>query len=235
LRHWQPKHVALGAGLKLIPALIARGNADVVIAANNDKLLSAGWQLLLLVPLALSGIAIDPQQLGAALRLLRRPLVPKLAQISQGTRGDNWGCGLLELIVTACEIAVACGVDNSVIRHAIELIADFNTLSSGRYFRSDAPALDVILRAWLIHRSITALPATGVDFANFIDPPPPEEKKPHKRIKKGARRAVAQKSPKDEDLRRSRSSMFTQAECRCFNVAARVRRLTTLHSPRSEN
>jgi hypothetical protein len=201
LRCWQPKHVALAAGLKLIPALIARGNGDVVIAANNDELLPAGWRLLLLVPLALSGIAIDPQQLNAALRLLRRPLVPKLAQIRQGTHGDNWGCNFLELIVTACEIAFACGVDNSVIRHAIELIADFNTISSGRYFRSDAPALDVILRAWLIHRSITAHPATGVDFANFIDPPPPEEKKPHKRTKKGARRAVAQKPPKDEDLR----------------------------------
>src|SRR5262249_7094724 len=50
LRRWTPNHVPLAVAMKLIPSLISRGNADIVVQALNDSLLLPAYQLLLIVP-----------------------------------------------------------------------------------------------------------------------------------------------------------------------------------------
>jgi hypothetical protein len=212
LMRWKPPRARIQVALKLIPQLIARGNTDIVQKAVDDNLLPSAWQILLLVPLALSGAAVQAEDLERALLGLRRALIAPLNGIGYVSSQDRWAPELHGLVVTACEIGFSMGVSEPSIRKALKLVADFDQKFDKQSTSFDADILDILLRAWLLRRTLDNLPTTADEFLKFIDP---EGKRPKAKTPRKRRRNTKSKpqgrpssSPLDEEQRRIVSTAF---------------------------
>jgi hypothetical protein len=214
LRTWRPIHLPLQIGLALVPRLIARGNADLVKATLDRGLLQRVWDFLLIVPIALSGQPADRALLGASLRSLRRKLIPLVDAIDRGGFDSNWQVDLLELVVTACEIGLAIGVERKAIEHALRLVIVPDAPPKKRYYGgTDARLIGVMLRAWLLHHYCASAKVALEDFQNFLDPVEPEEDK----SKKANARSSKQKPSKptqDAELRKCAKAIYPVYEGR---------------------
>lgn len=212
LMRWKPPQVRIQIALRLIPQLIARGNADIVQKALDDGLLPWGWQILLLVPLALSGAAIQAKDLERALLGLRRVLIPHLDGIGYVSDHERWTTELHGLVITACEIGFSMGVSDAAIRKALKLIADFDAKFDKQSHSFDADILDLLLRAWLLRRTLDNQPVSADEFLKFVDP---EGKKPKAKSPRKKRRHAKAKPqeqpffrPLDDEQRRIVSTAF---------------------------
>ncbi len=110
LRAWRPKRLALEVGLTLPYRLIVEGCSRDVEALLAGDHLEPHWSIFLLVPLALSGRAIDFQRLVCGLeQLSRRKLRVKRFFRSRYVSHDTASthAGVLESVLTACEILTA--------------------------------------------------------------------------------------------------------------------------------
>jgi hypothetical protein len=172
---WNPAHVRISVALELIPMLLRCGSGELVERVLSEKIVPAAWEVLLIVPLALSGVQIEPERLARALRHLRRKLIPALDGIGYAFENEHWGRDLLECIVTACEIAYANGLENSTIERGLSLVCDFSKVFQKGSSRFTASALDILLRAWLIHQSLIGGKSSADEFLEFVDPKPKEE------------------------------------------------------------
>ncbi|WP_316204509.1 hypothetical protein [Bradyrhizobium sp. SZCCHNS3051] len=172
LRRWTYRPMPLVVALDLFPRLISQGRGDIVEAALHDRLLPRAWDILLLVPIALSGTQIDRSRLEKTLLALRRSLIPPLHGIRRLEYNDEWRPKLQALLVTACEIALSLGVSDTAIRKAIGLVVDFDNPFEKRYTSFEPEVLDILVRAWLVRRHLDGSSHSADDFLNFVDPPP---------------------------------------------------------------
>jgi hypothetical protein len=214
LMRWKPPRVRIQIALKLIPQLIARGNTDIVQMAVDGGLLPSAWQILLLVPLALSGAAIQTKDLERALAGLRGALIAPLKGIGYVSPPHQWNSELHGLVVTACEIGFSIGVSGAAIRKALNLIADFDRKFDKQSSTFEAGRLDILLRAWLLRRSLDNLPTSAEEFLNFVDP---EGKKPKATTVRKRRRNANAKPPK-----RPSSQLLDDEQRRVVSTAFRV-------------
>jgi hypothetical protein len=212
LMRWKPPRVRIQVALKLVPQLIARGNAAIVQKALEDALLQPAWKTLLIVPLALSGATIEAKYLERALGALRRPLIAPLDGIGYVSPRERWIPELHELIVTACELGFSIGISHKAIRNALKLVAEFDGKFDKKSSSFDADSLDILLRAWLLRSALDDVKTSAKDFLNFIDPEAVKKvaKKPTKRRRAKAKPPESPSTrPLDEEQRRVVSTAFS--------------------------
>ncbi|MCU1251903.1 MAG: hypothetical protein JWQ49_4932 [Edaphobacter sp.] len=206
LERWKYKPLRLSVALKLVPRLIAQGRADIVEKAIEDRLLPAAWDLLLLVPMALSGTTIDVSRLEGSLSALRRALIPSLGGIREANFEDRWRPQLQGLVVTACEVAFCLGVPDPIIRKALNLIVNIDEPFKKQYSSFEPDILDILARAWLLRRLLDGLSHSADDFLNFVDPPPPPAKKARvakvKRNTKSSGQDLAERNRLEDEQKR---------------------------------
>jgi len=153
IRDWRPPWFRLHVGLDLVSQLITCGRRDIVVKAYTDRLVPRSWNLLLTVPLALSGYAIQKDRLETELSALRKRLLPDLRR-ANSHGGETWKCRYLEVIVTACEIGYALGVNRAILQRVLEFVLNHRTSPSSSIQYTDAPKIDIALRAWLLQREL---------------------------------------------------------------------------------
>lgn len=153
IQDWRPPSFRLIIGLKLVPQLVSCGHRNIIEEAYTEKLVPERWNLLLTVPLALSGYAIQKDRLEAELAALRKRFVPDLRRVHSHS-GETWQFQYLEVIVTACEIGYALGVDRTVLQRVLALVLDHRTSPSSSIHYADVPKIDIALRAWLLQREL---------------------------------------------------------------------------------
>jgi hypothetical protein len=190
LTRWKSRQLHLSVALRLVPRLIAQGNANIVEKAIRDCLLPSAWEVLFFVPLALSGMKIEVSRLEKSLMALRRALVPALKGIRHADFSDRWDPQLRELLITACEIGFSLGVSEAAVRKALNLVVDLDGPFEKHYSSFEPDILDILARAWLLRRLLDNRSHTADEFLDFIDPPPPpkEEVTPKEKASKASER-----------------------------------------------
>lgn len=154
IKDWRPSSFRLHIGLDLISQLVHCGRREIVETAYAERLVPKPWNLLLTVPLALAGYAIQKDRLEAELAALRRRLVPDLRHVNSHS-GETWKFRYLEVIVTACEIGYALGIDRNILQRVLALVLNHRTSPSSSIHYTDASKIDIALRAWLLRRELT--------------------------------------------------------------------------------
>src|SRR5262249_24817893 len=121
LFRWRPIRLRLQVGSKLIPQMIARGRADLVIEACEQRLVPRPWRLMLLVPLALAGKLPSNVDWAEELDALCVSSVPDFRDNREFSERSS-KLSFLETILVACEISYASGVAKSRLEAALELV-----------------------------------------------------------------------------------------------------------------
>ena len=151
LKRWRPKaRIALGVARILVPRLIISGAADAVeqyLASNRIK---PPWDLVLLVPLALSGQSVDVARIQRSLGKIRRRWI-RLERISNGREDDTYSFWL-DIILTACEIVVARRGNRRLVTRLLVPFADKQFRNPELLNQSQTALLDVTLRATALLR-----------------------------------------------------------------------------------
>lgn len=143
LAGWRPRTLGLRVALTLGPRLAVKGEV-ALIQQCLDELDLAPWDLLLRVPLALSGSPFDVQRADESLAMiLRRGWVGR-GTSSLNTQEREWQNALQDTILTACELAVAAG-HRSVVVDAV--LTAFAAPGSPPLYVGDTATLDWRLRA----------------------------------------------------------------------------------------
>jgi hypothetical protein len=214
LTSWRPRHTALTVGRKLVHSLIARGEASVVDDVLGRGLFRDPWKLILLVPLALAGKPIAREKFERALSALNRRLTPTLQSIEQHSQGAGWRIDLLDVVLSACEIAFANGVNTSAIRHALGVLIDFSIPMGRRVFHSDAVSIDLLCRAWVLHHAIEGTIGGLDELRSYADPPRIEVPPRRRRTRARHIAPIPTQHKKDEDLSRSLDAVYPVYESR---------------------
>lgn len=172
LSRWTSKQSRLSAALRLVPHLIATGKSDILERALNERALPAAWEVLLLVPLALSGSKIEASRLEQSLKLLERTLRTTLSKMPDNYT-DSWKTELRGLLVTAGEIGFSLGISDATTRRVLTLAGHLDAPLETPHSDLRTGALDIPIRAWLLRQTLDGKPTSSKDFLDAIDPPPP--------------------------------------------------------------
>jgi len=201
LSRWKPRQLYLRVAQVLVPRLLMSGHADLVEKCAGENLISPPWDLAVLVPLAISGRAVDVSRFENSISRLHRYLrVFRLDRLR-----DEWTPGLtsywFDTIMTACEIVVAHGGSRERIRPVLTAFADSQFRRIDRLHLSQASLLDVLLRAYALlehdagrNISVDSFVAES-DSTNVTDNP-------------NATRAKSEDREKHEEVRRTIGSLI---------------------------
>ncbi len=170
---WRPRNLALDVASILSYRLITSGEEYLIERCISETVISAPWDLFLLIPLALSGKDVDLLRIKSNLEsLLRRGFI-RLDMLKDSRHDDNPTAKYLETILTACETVIARGGDRSGAVPILERIADPGSRRRDRLFTSDAARIDLSLRA---HALLERLMERKMTLESYlIDPPEPEK------------------------------------------------------------
>ena len=172
LRRWRPRKVAIATALPLISKLLARGKREVLFDTFRKRLLPKPWDLLLAVPLAAAGSQIDSAAVEESLARLRKHHVPDVQRPpSMGKTGwEQWG---FDLFLTGCEFATSLGVNNSVIRTALQIVRD---KLPTKLFAHNPIAIDAIVRIWSLEQHLNSEELSMEALLQAVAPEPPLKK-----------------------------------------------------------
>lgn len=164
LRRWRPSQVALEVGLVLAPRLIAAGDSSLVRALLSDADIGTPWDLLLLVPLALAGDAIDVARIERSLAsLLRRRLVrPELLQDYIGHKDVR--ADFYDTVLTACELAICRAGSSPATADVLARFCSEQLRREDRLYVFQARILDLSLRAFALSERIVGRRLTMDSF-----------------------------------------------------------------------
>lgn len=185
LLRWRPKSVALRVIFVLSFRLIAEGKDSLVERCLTETGISTPWDLFLLTPLALAGKDVDAPRLEASLSsvLLRRLI--KLDALL-----DNWSRNqvaprFLEMIVSACEVAIARGCDRERIIPVLERFNDRESRRRDKISLSRATLIDLTLRAHVLLERMAGREPTVESY--WTDPPQPQNQMSPKGLERAKR------------------------------------------------
>ena len=169
---WRPRAIALDVALLLVPRLIASGDYELIEACLQDARISAPWDIFLLVPLALSGKNIEVSQLKASLTspLLRRGF--RLDDLEKIRRHGNAKNDYIDVILTACEVAIALRADRKCVTPVLKWIADPDLRRIDMLHTSQASLIDWTLRA---HTMLQAIEGTEATLESYLTQSPQNE------------------------------------------------------------
>lgn len=152
LRRWSPKDIPIRVALRVIPVLVHNGQHEQLLDVLNGNLLREPWSLLLAIPLAFAGFAVDAAILERSLARLRRAHIPNNAMYD-ASASSSWKQQLFGIVLTVCELAVWSGVDNGVIKSALSIL---NQQLEKRFYVTQPQILDAAIRIWLLERFLDA-------------------------------------------------------------------------------
>jgi hypothetical protein len=197
---WRPRSLPVRVANILVPQLIASGRADLVEAMLADARVSPPWDLALRVPLAMSGASPDSSAIARSLERIRTRLIPDLEALSAYSSESDWPKDVLDLFVTACELAYLIGVDTAIVDAAVSRIANvLEAKKTRQLYRFEYHRLDALLRCWLLHAALSgSAPPKAKDFIGYVSSlePPPQQQ--DSKQKKGA---APQRDRQEEERR----------------------------------
>lgn len=161
---WTPRSVALDVALILVPRLIATGDIELIEECLHDEQISAPWDIFLLVPLALSGRDIDVSRLEKSLAspMLRRVFrLYKPERIRAHSKADE---DYIDLILTACEVAVALKANHDCITPILKQLAIPDLRQTDALKSTQANLIDWTLRAYALSEAIDGREATIEEY-----------------------------------------------------------------------
>ena len=156
LRAWRPKRIALEAALTLPYRLIAEGCGGDVEALVTGGHLGALGSFFLLVPLALSGWAIDAQHMARGLEQLRRRKlrVKRFFRSHHPYHGRASTHGqVLDTVLSACEILTIERAASEVVDELLEDFLDPGLRRIDRRHTHQTLELDLIFRAYALREA----------------------------------------------------------------------------------
>jgi len=168
ISRWRPKNLALKVASILSNRLITSGEEYLIERCISEAVISAPWDLFLLVPLALAGKDVDLLRLNSDLEILLRRGLIKLNGLKDSWRDDNPATEYLETIITACETVVVRGGDRSIVVPILERIADPGFRCYDRLFTFEAALIDLNLRAYALLERLAGRKITVDSY--LIDP-----------------------------------------------------------------
>lgn len=144
-RRLQSRVWAYLGGRSLVSRLLAEGRVDLVdqVAA----LLPAQYALFVLVPLAMTGRAVDQKRLAVGLQRLKRRTGLRADMLARADIGDSLGLWIIDTAIAAAEILLsACG-DASVALTVLDPFLDLELRRVDKLNESRVALLDAIFRA----------------------------------------------------------------------------------------
>lgn len=187
LMRWTPRDVSLRVAFILVPHLIASGKISHIIKLLKEYPPSGPWDLLLWVPLAMSGELVDGSVIEKSLSRMRHRFIPWDGGIR--TFGeDGWKEKLLDTYITACELAFKMCRDGQVILNAVSRILEVLEGKQQRLFASDVHRFDGLLRCWLLKEAISGTVAKDENFIAYVKALSPAPKPEKRRKSKGQKK-----------------------------------------------
>ena len=212
LARWKPREIPLRVAFILIPQLIASGRTQIVSELLQEISPRRPWKLLLLIPLAMSGVSIKREAVEEPLKQLRKSFVPGIDQINDLHHNGNWQQSLLDTFITACELAFQLNVADSVVLSALNVIL---TRLEGdrkrRIYLFDAWRIDGLLRCWLLTELISGRKGTPEDFIAYtttLVPEPEPVTSPRKKRDKEKSKSHQSRNRDDEKIHKKINALY---------------------------
>lgn len=146
LHRWRPAQVRLSVARSLVSRLIITRNDQILRDCLDRALVPEPWNLLLLVPLALSGVQVDLEQLQTALKKVTRHRLARPSYLR-----DNWNDKIaahwLDTIVTGCEVVFARGGDRQSVLPVLQLFTQEELRREDKFYAFNSHLIDLLLRA----------------------------------------------------------------------------------------
>jgi hypothetical protein len=187
LMRWSPRTVPIRVASILVPQLISSGKSASLKGLLGARVISKPWDLLVRVPLAMAGEIVDPAEIEASLRRLRRRLIPDPGHFSY-TEDFRWQEWLLDVFITSCELALSSGCSEATIRAAVTQLFGVVEAKKQRVYASDVRRLDGLFRLWTLQAALDQQDMKLERFIGYISSlgsaQETQKKKPRGRPKK---------------------------------------------------
>ncbi|MBP1610249.1 MAG: hypothetical protein H6Q04_2484, partial [Acidobacteria bacterium] len=186
LSRWHPRDVPLRVSFILVPQLLAAGKVSHIKQVLKECSPPGPWDLLLWVPLALAGEAVDRSAIEKSLRRIRRCFIPGHGAFRMSSDSAWWNEHLLDTFIMACELAFKLGLDSQTILSAVNRMLEvLKGKEHRRLHGSEVNRLDGLLRCWLLKEALTGRTAKNENFIAYLKTfdPQPEPVEPGSRRK----------------------------------------------------
>jgi hypothetical protein len=164
LSRWRPVSFRLDAARVLIPRLIASGRTQVLRDLVDRELVAEPWNLLVLVPLAISGKHLDLSRIERSLNRVVRHRLVRPADLPQRPYGDNSRAVWLDTVLTACEILASRSHNASCVNGVLTLYRQETLRRSRKIFSFNTDLLDLLLRAHTLEETLAGRPISVETF-----------------------------------------------------------------------
>jgi len=171
MRGWRPRRIGLYVAQILVPRLIQGGKDPVIEQCLEERLVPDPWDLLLYVPLALSGRAVDLARLESALAKIARHRLIHLAPLHNYLTDDTlayWP----DIVLTACELMIARTGNWEPVLPILAILNQQELRRTDRLSQFQGFLLDLLLRAHALMANKEGRAMTIDSF--LIDVPPVE-------------------------------------------------------------
>ncbi|TKB24222.1 ATP-binding protein [Desulfopila sp. IMCC35006] len=201
LLRWTPRDVAIRVAIILVPQLIAAGKSEYLKILLKDRLPRSPWDLLLWVPLAMAGESIDSAAIERSLKYLKKRFIPDINTISASHSDEGWQQTLLDILITACELAFKIGVDTQIVLSTVNLILSALEGEKKRHlYLFDVCRIDALFRCWLLREMINGTTTKAEDFIAYTTSLNPEPKPIQQEKGKGAKTGKRKQQTDNRDI-----------------------------------
>lgn len=181
LFRWKPREACIRAANILVTELIAADKAYHIEAILKECPPPKPFDLLLWVPMAMAGEAVDGIEIEKSLQRIKRRFIPEADAFPIARNGDGWREKLLDTYISACELSFQLNLNSQIILGAVKTILEvLEGKQARRLYGSDVYRFDGLIRCWLLREIITK---RAVNYENFIayvkalNPEPKQEKR----------------------------------------------------------
>ena len=155
LFRWKPKHIRLQVASILSNSLMASGDENLLEECLKDERITDPWKLFLLTPLAFMKRQIDLSLLEKSLEKLQKFKIISICKLQNSYREDDSYTGVLETIMTACEIVISRGGKKEVVIPILEKLCPQEYRRQDRLFKHQKAFIDLSLRAFTLLENLS--------------------------------------------------------------------------------
>lgn len=169
LRSWTPRRIGLEVTRFLVPKLLASGKREALRQCLERKLIRAPWTLALMVPIAIAGQEVNISDLENALRLSTRRGMADPEGLNESWRDDLSGFWF-DLLLTGCEILIARGGHEEVVRETLKGLVDPRLTHYDQIPLFNPTRIVILLRARALKERLDGIELTGESFLGIASP-----------------------------------------------------------------